>query len=92
MFKSLKESLETYGVENKLTSELSLRKIEEAWKKTVGTQIEKNTKLSFVKNNTLFVKTNTPVWRNELEFRKTEILEKLLDELSNTRLTNIRFI
>ena len=40
--------------------------IKENWEKIVGTEIAKNTKLERLEENTLFVKVNSHIWKNEL--------------------------
>jgi len=47
------------------------------WGQAVGPHISKHTELISVKNGTLIIAVDHPVWKNELFLRKKQILEKL---------------
>ena len=61
------------------------------WGKTVGNKISKNTEPMSVKNGTLVIKTTTPVWKQELQIQKTEIIKKLNSKLQKEIIKEIRF-
>ena len=62
------------------------------WPQTVGRAVYKNTKIINIKNNTLVVKTTTPVWKNELLFQKKEIIQKLNSNQKAVKVKDIKFI
>ena len=47
------------------------------WCKVVGEEISKVTEATYLEKGVMFVKTESPVWRNELMFQKKEIIKKL---------------
>ena len=61
------------------------------WGKTVGNKISKNTEPMSVKNGILVIKTTNPVWKQELQIQKTEIIKKLNNRLKKNIIKEIRF-
>ena len=61
------------------------------WGETVGNKISKNTEPMSVKNGTLVIKTTNPVWKQELQIQKTEIIKKLNNRLKKNIIKEIRF-
>ena len=61
------------------------------WGETVGNKISKNTEPMSVKNGILVIKTTNPVWKQELQIQKTEIIKKLNDKLKKNIIKEIRF-
>ncbi len=59
------------------------------WDKIVGEQIASHTEAEKVSYGKLFVKVNSPVWRNELIFQKEEILNKINKKLTNAKINEI---
>ena len=62
------------------------------WSKIAGKEISNVTEATHIEKGVLFVKTATPVWRNELMFKKKEIKDKINNKLSKTTIKDIRFI
>ncbi len=62
------------------------------WEETVGDTIASNTKAETVEHGTLTVKTTNPAWRQELVFKKRDIIEKLNSKLGKNTIREIRFI
>jgi len=61
------------------------------WGETVGNKISKNTEPMSVKNGILVIKTTNPVWKQELQIQKTEIIKKLNNRLKKNIIKEIRF-
>ena len=75
--KQLKQVIEEYlkGADFKeINNTIS---IQQAWEKTVGKPINKNTTIESFKNGTINVKVSNPIWRNELSLQKQDILDNL---------------
>lgn len=70
---------------------LKRAQIIEEWAKIVGDKIAKETRAERMRGSVLFVSTSSPVWAQELEFMKREILEKIREELGKGVVTDIRF-
>ena len=63
-------------------SPLIFGELENNWEKIVGERISKSTKIVKIENKTLFIKCKNPTWKNELQYQKKEILNKLNQETS----------
>jgi predicted nucleic acid-binding Zn ribbon protein len=61
------------------------------WHKAVGQQIVLQTQPDCFKNGTLFVKTTSSVWVQQLHFMKDEILHKLNELAGKIAVKDIRF-
>jgi len=61
------------------------------WPKAVGQQIVLQTQPDCLKNGTLFVKTTSSVWVQQLHFMKEEILQKLNELAGKIAVKDIRF-
>ena len=63
-------------------SPLIFGELENNWEKIVGERISRATKIVKIENKTLFIKCKNPTWKNELQYQKKEILNKLNQETS----------
>ncbi|MEN6620580.1 MAG: DUF721 domain-containing protein [Smithella sp.] len=61
------------------------------WPKAVGKQIALQTQPDILRNGTLFVKTTSSVWVQQLHFMKKEIREKLNELAGKVVIKEIRF-
>ena len=62
------------------------------WKEIVGKTIADNTNPEKVEHGILTVKTKNSSWRQELLFKKQEIIEKLNKSLGDNTIKEIKFI
>ena len=62
------------------------------WPKAVGKEISSVTEAIDLKKGVLFIKTESPAWRNELIFQKEEITKKINNLLKNKTIKDIKFI
>jgi len=92
MFRSIKDSIVEILSDEKLKPAFEKGKILACWKESVGALINENTTIKSFKNGILVIKTKTPVWRNELLFQKTDILQKLNSKLEKNKIKDIRFL
>jgi len=92
MFRSIKESLVEIFEGDKLSNAYKIGGLEILWSKTVGSNVNKNTNIKHFKNGVLTIKTKTPVWRNELQFQKKDIISKLNQKLDKNKIKDIRFL
>ena len=67
---------------NKKFNPLMFGELENNWENIVGKKIKKATKIIKIENKTLFIKCKNPTWKNELQYQKKEILNKLNQETS----------
>ena len=73
----------------KTYSPLIFGELENNWENIVGKKINKATKIIKIENKTIFIKCKNPTWKNELQYQKKEILNKLNPELEI--ITNNKF-
>ena len=62
------------------------------WDEVVGEKIAENTSAEKVEHGTLTIKVDNSSWRQELVFKKKEIIEKLNGKLGKKTIKEIRFI
>jgi len=75
-----------------MTSKIEENTISKLWPKAVGPQIASQTQPDSLRNGTLFVKTVSSVWVQQLHFMKEEILEKLNKLSGKVVIKEIRFL
>ena len=84
----IKEMIETYRLGGKLNEV----KVIHSWEKIVGEMIAKHTLDLYIKNRRLFVKVDSPALKNELNFSRTEIMEKLNQEAGVKTIDEVVFL
>ena len=62
------------------------------WKEVVGDKVSQNTAPEKVESGTLYIKTSNPTWRQELVFKKSDIIKKLNNKLGKNTIKEIKFI
>jgi predicted nucleic acid-binding Zn ribbon protein len=75
-----------------MTSKIEENALLKLWPKAVGPQIVSKTKPDSLKNGTLFVKTVSSVWVQQLHFIKEEIRGKLNELYGKPVIKEIRFL
>lgn len=75
-----------------LASKVEENAILKLWPKAVGPQIASKTKPDCLRNGTLFVKTTSSVWVQQLHFVKEEIRDKLNQLSGKSTINDIRFL
>jgi hypothetical protein len=63
----------------------------QSWEKVVGAPIADNAKPFAVKGTLLLVHVSSSVWMHQLRFLKTDLLDKLNQELGGKRIEDIKF-
>lgn len=62
------------------------------WPEIVGKNISRNTEAVDIRHGVLMVKASNSTWRQELMFKKEDILKKLNEKIGNKLIRDIRFI
>ena len=62
------------------------------WDEVVGVKVSENTTPEKVEAGTLYIKASNPTWRQELMFKKDDILKKLNKKLGEKTIKEIKFI
>jgi predicted nucleic acid-binding Zn ribbon protein len=74
-----------------LSSKLEQYEAVNRWGEVVGTRIAQETEAVRIEKGVLVVKVKSSVWRNELNVRKREIIERLNTALGQQVVNDIRF-
>ena len=77
---------------NGLETPLNQHRIIEVWENNIGKSFEKYTENIFIKNQTLYIKLNSSVVRNELSMHAKMLANKLNKEVDALVITNIVFL
>lgn len=84
---ALKHLVQSLGIEKQVEQ----YKIFDVWNEVVGQQVAKVAQPERLQNGILIVNVNNAPWRNELTFRKREILEKIHERTNSDSITDIKF-
>ena len=90
--KSIKTVLNTYLFKTGLDAGVNQQQAVNLWPTAVGEKIAENTTVQDVKHGVLFVRANSPVWAQELQFQKKEVLFKINSALGKKTIKDIRFL
>lgn len=89
---SLKQVLNIYLHKAGLAKGVAQNKAIQVWPEAVGKAVAENTTAENVEHGILIVRTTTPTWRQELQFKKEEILDKLNNRVGKNTIKDIRFL
>ena len=90
--KSIKTVLNTYLFKTGLDAGVNQQQAVNLWPTAVGKKIAENTTVQDVKHGVLIVRVASPVWAQELQFKKKEILSNLNSSLGKKTIKDIRFV
>ena len=90
--KSIKTVLNTYLFKTGLDSGVNQQQAVTLWTTAVGKKISENTTVQDVKHGVLIVRVASPVWAQELQFQKKEVLLKINTALGKKTIKDIRFV
>ena len=85
---ALKKLIKKEGIEN----EINQQKAIDLWGDVVGQKIKENTEPLEVRFGIMTVKTKNPVWRQELQIQKEDIIKSINKKLVKTMIKDLRFI
>jgi len=77
---------------SKIEKGLEEHKALSVWAEVVGEKIADNTEVESIESGVVLVHVKTPVWRQELQLQKHQIIEKLNQALMKKVIKDIRFI
>lgn len=79
--KKINEVVKSFIKQNNLESGIDAAKIDKIWEKLLGKNIKSYTNSLVLSNRKLYVKLNSSVLREELNYGKEEIVKMLNEEL-----------
>lgn len=83
----IEQFLQSVGIQGKIEENFAIV----YWDQAVGKEISERTEPFKITKGILFVKVKDPVWRNELQFFKEEIIKKLNDKIGRNIVKEIKF-
>ena len=90
--KSIKTVLNTYLFKTGLYTGVNQQKAVTLWPTAVGEKIAEKTTIQDVKHGVLIVRVDSPIWAQELQFQKKDILLKINKTLGKETIKDIRFV
>ena len=90
--KSIKTVLNTYLFKTGLDVGVNQQQAVNLWPTAVGKKIAENTTVQDVKHGVLIVRVGSPIWAQELQFQKKEVLFKINKTLGKKTIKDIRFV
>jgi len=90
--KSIKTVLNTYLFKTGLDVGVNQQQAVNLWPIAVGKKIAENTTVQDVKHGVLIVRVDSPIWAQELQFQKKEVLFKINKTLGKKTIKDIRFV
>ena len=71
--------------------EMPLRRLIDSWGKVAGKTIERYTEEKYIRNQVLFVKLSRPALRSDLSMMRTDLVNRLNQEVGAKIIIDIRF-
>ena len=90
--KPIKTVLNTYLFKTGLDAGVNQQQAVNIWPKTVGKKIAENTTAQHLEHRVLIVRVASPIWAQELQFQKKEVLFKINSALGKNTIKDIRFV
>ncbi|MFA8449942.1 MAG: DUF721 domain-containing protein [Bacteroidales bacterium] len=84
----IKDLLKSY----KLDVRLKEHQVTDIWEKVMGKMIARNTKDVYVRNGVLFIRLESSIIKNELNYAKDKILKNVNSELGEDVVNKIVFL
>ena len=85
---AIKKLIKKKGLEKGINQQKAV----EVWEEVVGQKIKEHTEPLEVKFGVLTVKTTNPIWRQELQFQKNDIIKSINKKLIKATIKDVRFI
>ena len=85
---TLKKLIKKQGFEK----EINQQKAIDLWGEIVGKKINENTEPLEVRFGVLTVKAKNPIWRQELQLQKDNIIKSINKKLIKTTIKDLRFV
>ena len=90
--KSIKTVLNTYLFKTGLDVGVNQQQAVSLWPTAVGKKIAEKAIIQDVKHGVLIVRVDSPIWAQELQFQKKEVLFKINKTLGKKTIKDIRFV
>lgn len=88
--KSINDLLNMYLRREGLETPLLQRRAVDAWDKVVGAGVARYTSEKFIKNQTLFVKIQSPALRQDLTMMRSQLVKRINEAVGNMVIVDVR--
>lgn len=89
---SIKEAISQMVSDYKLAPKLNETRVVESWERIMGKPVSNRTEKISIRDKKMFVTLSSSVLREELQFTKTKILERINQEMGEEIITDLIFI
>lgn len=89
---TLKEVIQSLLETYRLNKGMQESRVITSWDKIAGNFVAKNTEKLYIRNNTLFIRLNSPALKNELAFEKTRLIQAINKSVDQEVITDIVFL
>lgn len=86
---SMGDALKNFLHKSKLRNGIRAVQIEEIWEKLMGKTIAKYTDKIEIVNHTLFIRTNVGPLKNELQYQKSQIIQRINEAFGESIITQV---
>ena len=86
---SMGDALKGFVNKSKLRNGIRAVQIEEIWEKLMGKTIAKYTDKIEIVNHTLFIRTNVGPLKNELQYQKPQIIQRINEAFGENLITQV---
>ncbi len=86
---SIGDALKGFVNKSKLRNGIRAVQIEEIWEKLMGKTIAKYTDKIEIVNHTLFIRTNVGPLKNELQYQKPQIIQRVNEAFAENIITQV---
>ncbi len=86
---SIGDALKGFVNKSKLRNGIRALQIEEIWEKLMGKTIAKYTDKIEIVNHTLFIRTNVGPLKNELQYQKPQIIQRVNEAFGENLITQV---
>jgi len=90
--RTLKTALNIFLMKSGLDKGVKQERAVLIWKEAVGDVIAENAEAEKAEHGVLFVRVSTPTWRQELQLKKSEILDQVNKKAGFKAIKDIKFI
>ena len=87
---NIKKIISEFFLVNNKENPKEEREIYNAWKKSVEKNIFKNSEIIKVENKKIYIKAKNAVYRNEISFKKNNIIKKINTKTKNIKIKEIK--
>ena len=89
---SLGEAIEAFLKKHGLQEEAKVQEIIKDWERLMGAPIASNTEKIWFQNGTLYVRMNSPMWKNELSLARTKIRTMLNKQIGQEVVKEVKIV